>query len=289
MRTSAQISPPPQHHAGYTLIELLVALALSSLAIGGLLQQYSTSLRISADEQTRTFAAVRAQAVLESLGAELRVLGNGVPYDQSNFQIGESTLSNPSVTHPIDLSSKGDVIIFRLNETGDVHLLTGDFDPGATLTLALTSTAGLSAGDAVYISNSVVGGDDGLAGTIASVSGNSITLAASPVRSPAATFNMGSVLERVPAISYSSSAEGIFRDAGLGPVLMAPRGALTFEYLNADGVVLALPLTETALIQELRRIRVTIAVEADRELSDGSTHTATLTQTYSLRNLNTHF
>jgi len=289
MKTGLIFPPSPVRQAGYTLIELMVALALSSLAIGGLFQQYTMSLRISADEQTRTFAAVRAQAVLESLGAELRVLGNGVPYDQSNFQIGESTLSDPSVTYPINLASNGDSIIFRLNETGDVHLLTSTFDPGATLTLSLTSATGLAVGDAVYLSTSVVGGDDGLAGTIAAVSGNSVTLAANPVRSPAATFNMGSVLERVPAISYSSSAEGIFRNAGLGAVLMAPRGVLTFEYLNADGGVLELPLTETALIQELRRIRVTIAVEADRELSDGSTHTATLSQTYSLRNLNTHF
>ncbi|MCO6430873.1 MAG: prepilin-type N-terminal cleavage/methylation domain-containing protein [Deltaproteobacteria bacterium] len=171
---------------GFTITEMIVSVALSALVMLAMMKEYGNSLRFAKDEEIKSAAMVRAQAVLEAIGAELRVLGNGVPYDQSNFQIGETTLSDPTVSRPINVdTATASYLQFRLNETGDVYLLTANFDPGSTLTFSLTSVDGLVAGDPIYLSNSVVGEDDGLYGIIESVNtaSKTVTLQAGPVYS----------------------------------------------------------------------------------------------------------
>ena len=131
---------------GFGVFELLVALGAAGLIFVGLMQIYRLTVSLSRDHQIRIATQVEAQALLQTIGAELRVLGNGVPFDQANFQIGESTLSDPSVTRPIVIgTAAADNITFRLNETGDVFLLTQDFDPSSTTTLFLTDTSSLDA------------------------------------------------------------------------------------------------------------------------------------------------
>ena len=274
---------------GSTIIETIVGLSISGLLLVGFVSEYANTLKFAHDEESKVSAMVRAQAVLESIGAELRILGNGVPYDQSNFQIAESTLSDPTVTNPIDLSTASNTnIAFKINETGEVHLLTANFDPASSLVLSITDTTGVEADDQFYLSNSVVGEDDGLFGEVQSVNhaAKTVTLKAGAVYSPGAVFNMGSIFERVPTVTYASTVNGITRDAGLGPVLMAKKSSMNIEYLDHTGATIALPLTEDILINNLRRIRVTVNVENDGRLRDGSVYTATVSQTFALRNLN---
>lgn len=276
---------------GLTLVELLVSISISSIVMLTMMREYANSLRIAKDEEIKSAATVRAQAVLESIGAELRVLGNGVPYDQPNFQIGEDTLANPAVTQPIDVAtSTASHLAFRLNETGEVYLLTADYNPASSATFSLTSVEGLAAGDELYLSNSVVGEDDGLYGIIESVSTatKSVTVNAGRIYSPGATFGMGTIAERVPMIIYDSPNDwsGITRDAGLGAVLFANNSRFSVDYLDSSGTAIIPPLTEFDLINDIRRIRLTVEVQSSTPLRDGSTYTATVSQTYSLRNLN---
>lgn len=278
-------------NTGMTVVEVLVSIAISSVVMITMVKEYANSLRIAKDEEIKSAATVRAQAVLESMGAELRVLGNGVPYDQPNFQIGENTLSDPTVTRPINIDlSNNTQLAFRLNETGDVHLLTADYQPALGPSFTLTSVEGLASGDEIYLSNSVVGEDDGLYGVISGVNTatNTVTLNAGYVYSPGATFNMGTICERVPLITYNSPADwsGITRDAGLGNVLFGQNSKFTVAYLDYNGNEIAPPLTELDLVNSLRKIRVTVEVQSDTQLRDGNFYTAAVSQTYSLRNLN---
>ena len=276
---------------GVSIVESLVAISVASVVMVAMMKEYTNTLRFAKDEEIKSAALVRAQAVLEAMGSELRVLGNGVPYDQPNFQIGESTLSDPTVTEPIDVATAAtDSISFRLNETGEVYLLMNNYDPSASLTFTLTSTEGLVAGDPIYLSNSVVGDDDGLFGVVQSVNSatNEVTLQAGPVYSPGAIFDMGTICERVPLITYTSPADGsgITRDAGLGAVLFAQNSRFTLDYVDFNGNAMALPITANDLVNSVRRVRVTVTVDSESPLRDGTIYTATVSQTYSLRNLN---
>ncbi|MCO6430872.1 MAG: hypothetical protein J5J00_08420 [Deltaproteobacteria bacterium] len=99
---------------------------------------------------------------------------------------------------------------------------------------------------------------------------------------------MGTICERVPLITYNSPVDwsGITRDAGLGAVLFAENSRFTIEYLDTSGAAITPPITEFNLINDIRRIKVTVEVRSAVPLRDGSTYTAAVSQTYSLRNLN---
>ena len=277
---------------GFTLPELLVTISLSSVVMLALISQYSLSTGLSHDGRVRIATTLQAQAIMQTMGAEIRSLGNGVPFDQSNFQIGDVSLSNPTVTEPIDVATSTTTFItFRLNETGTVYLLTQDFDPSLTQTIFLTDVTGLDVNDPIYLSNSVVSGDEGLYGVITAVDtgASSVTIdAATYVTSAGATFDTGSICEEVPSVTYASpgGAAGITRDSGFGAVSLGPDSAFVLEYLDENGAVLTPPLLNTDLVNSLRKIRVTVSVNSSSVLADGSTYTASASQVFAIRNLN---
>ncbi|MCB0352771.1 MAG: prepilin-type N-terminal cleavage/methylation domain-containing protein [Bdellovibrionales bacterium] len=274
---------------GFTLAEMVVTLGLSSLLFSAVMTMYSTVTSISFDHHIRIETFVQAQAIMQSIGGELRVLGNGVPFDQANFQIGEDTLSDPTVTEPIQLSSLSSTsITYRLNETGNVVLLTADFDPSSSLVMTVTDASGFAENDPIYISNSVVSGDDGLYGVVASVNAgaNQVTLEAGYVASPDAVFEMGSTMEEVPFVTITTGADGITRDSGFGAVLLGENATISFDYLDANGASLVLPLETEDLINSLRSIRVTVTMSSKNNLKNGTPFTTTVTQAFGLRNLN---
>jgi len=145
----------------------------------------------------------------------------------------------------------------------------------------------------VYISNSVMSGDDGFYGIVESVDepAGSVTIAAGYVMSPAATFATGSILEGVPLVTVDSPADGsgVTRDSGYGAVLMGANSTMTLDFLDINGNSLALPLTNALVVNSLRAIRVTISMTSSKALSDGQAYTATASQVYGLRNLNYAF
>lgn len=274
---------------GVTIIELLVSVSLSLVVFGGLVQQYSTGVTLSYDESVRIATILEAQAMLQTLGLEFRMIGNGVPFDQANFQIGESTLTDPTVTEPLDVvTATASNITFRLNESGDVYLLSADFDPASSLVISLTDTSNLDINDPIYISNSVVSGDDGLYGVITAVDdvSKTVTIDANYVASPGSTFDMGSILEEVPEITYTSSGGSITRNSGFGAVLLGDNSAMELEYLDMNGNVLSLPLTNADVVNALRAIRVTITHTSSRKLKSGGFHSTTVGQVFGIRNLN---
>ncbi len=165
------------------------------------------------------------------------------------------------------------------------------FDPTSSTTISLTDTENFEVNDPIYISNSVVSGDDGFYGIITAVNHAAKTLTidgASYVMSPGATFAMGSVLEEVPIVTYQSPVDGsgITRDSGFGAVLMGANTTMTLEYLNAAEGVVALPLTEESIVNDLRTLKVTITKTSASRLSNGKPYSVSVSQSFGIRNLN---
>jgi len=276
--------------SGFTLFELLVTLVLSAIVFVGAMQAYSSMTAASYDLHIRIATNVQAQAIIQTIGNELRVLGNGVPFEQPNFQIGENTLSDPLVTEPLLVNqATSSSIQFRLNETGEVALLMADFDPALGLDIQLTDVSGLDVNDPIYINNSVMSGDDGLFATITRVDslGKVITISPTYVASPGAVFPMGSILEEVPIVTYSYTPDvGISRDSGYGAVLLGNNATLELDYLDHNGNSIPLPLTNDLVVNSLRSIRVTVEMTSDSLLKSGERYMATVSQIFGLRNLN---
>ena len=136
--------------SGFTLVELMVTLLVSSVVILGVLSTYTYTVSIAFDKKIRLVAKLQADAVLQTVGSELKSLGNGVPFDQANFQIGENTLSDITVTYPLLIaSSDANTLNFRINESGRTFILTSDFDPSLTSVILLTDVQGLAAGEII--------------------------------------------------------------------------------------------------------------------------------------------
>jgi type II secretory pathway pseudopilin PulG len=277
---------------GTTLLESLTAIMISSSVLIGTVSLFSSTVKANHDQRIRTESLVHAQAVLQMVGNELKPLGNGVPFDQANFEIGELTLSNPDVSYPIDpASSDSSKIGFRLNESGDISLLTQDFDPISTTTVCVNDVSAYQANDPIYISNSVVGGIDGLYAKVQAVNTGAKCLildGSTIIQSPTSVFAKGSVLEEVPLIKIVNLplGAGVSRDAGYGAVNIATDASIAFEYLDSSGNSVALPLSATSIVDSLRAIRLTVVKTHPAKLSTGQIHSVTVSQTFALRNLN---
>lgn len=275
---------------GFTLVEMSMSLAMGSMVLFAVMQHFSGVARTAKDYEIRLETLSHAQAMMQTITTELRMAGNGVPFDQPNFEIGETILSNPSVTLPIIISDSTETkISFRLNETGNVAILAADFNPASSLVISVTDTEGLAEGKTVYITNSTISGDEGLSGVVASVdeSTKTVTLEAGYVTSAGAVFGKGSVLEPVPIVTFNDEwlNFGITRDSGNGKILLGENASLTLDYLDKNNNEMSLPLSEADLVNSLRAVRVNIEKTSFTPLSTGENYKVSLSQVVSIRNL----
>jgi prepilin-type N-terminal cleavage/methylation domain-containing protein len=281
-----------RNNNGFTLPEMMVSLAMGSMVLFAIMQHFSGLARSAKDYEIRLETLSHAQAIMQTISTELRMAGNGVPFDQPNFEIGESNLvlSNPSVTLPIIISdSTASKISFRLNETGNVAILTADFNPAVSLVASITSTEGIEVGSTIFITNSTISGDEGLYGVVASVDETlkRVTLANGYVALSGAIFGKGSVLEPVPIVTYTDEwlNTGVSRDSGNGKVLLGENASVSFEYLDKDGSEMTLPLTEFDLVNNFRSVRINVEKISFTPLSTGENYEVNLSQIVSIRNL----
>lgn len=270
---------------------------ISALILGASLSGYLGLSSLAHDNEIRVLTQLKAQTILEIITPEVRMLGNGVPFHQANFLIDQATLTDSTVTQPILVSNTNQrSLSFRLNEAGETYILTADLDPALQNTVHLSGTQKINQGDPIYITNSTVGQDDGLYGTVGSLSDSSITLSIAREFHPGSIFPAGSLLEVVPVITYSSGDE-------LGPILrqrqgsseeLVTQGRLTFTFINSSGATINLPLLATSAepfpasaIQNVQSVRVAVEVQSDNLLSATSEpYLATVSQIVGIRNLN---
>jgi hypothetical protein len=149
---------------------------------------------------------------------------------------------------------------------------------------------GVAVDDEIYLTNSVVGGDDGLYATVGALNtgSNTVTINSSFITSPLATFDTGSIFEIVPMVIYDSPNDnsGVTRDSGNGAVLLANNSEMELTYYSFDGTEITPPLTNNDVVTLLRSMKVKITVTTARNLSTGSPYVTSVEQRVGIRNLN---
>jgi hypothetical protein len=149
---------------GFSIVETLLSLLISMTLFAGMTQQYFSISRLNRDLRVKQTADRYARTIVNILGFDLRIVGNGIPFDQPDFQISEdalnltSPLSNPEKKiQPIVLDSVSSTeITLRLSESGEMYVLNSDFTPSVSLSFVLTDVTGLAANNKIYISNGSV-------------------------------------------------------------------------------------------------------------------------------------
>ena len=178
--------------------------------------------------------------------------------------------------------------MLRLNENGRVAVLTASFTPSAgARTFQVYSAANFTVGDTIYISNASAGGSLGLKGTITTINGTSITIAAGYITSAGAIFDTGSVVHRVTEVTYDSPADGagITRNNGSGLIRVVPTSSFLLAYYDSTGAVLTPPLSAATIQNQLCAIGVTTSVISSSKMKNGTNYTSTAQDRIALRNL----
>lgn len=286
---------------GFTILEMLVSISIASIIIMSGVYLFKWSATAYNDLSIRESSHANTEALLNLIGSDLKLIGNGIPFDLANFEMDDILQDDDGVlssaftaTHPINISTATATYIqYKFNQSGKIYFLTAAMTPNAsgTSTVQLSDTSGLFAGDTIYISNALINGEEALQGEIESVdSATQITLTADWIRSPDAVFSAGSTLEAVNTVTLSASGGQILRDEGFGNVVLADHASFSLVYLDYAGNVITPPLTVNALDMNLREIEVSVTFTSAKRnkvlQSPGATHSLTKTQTFGIRSLN---
>lgn len=271
---------------GETLLGVLVTLSLAGIVFGAAISSFLSASRHGFDQKIMAATEEQAKVIMDLMSYDIRMMGSGVPLGQTGFLMTDATLGDAPL--PILTTSDENTLQFRLNEPGQITVLTASFDPASTTTFSVFDSDNIYPGDFVYISNMSAGGTAALKATVASVSGNSVTIAAGFTTTPSTVFVSGSIVERVAQVTYDSPAGngGITRDAGIGPVILSPGSSFSVEYLDGSGTAMVLPLTAATIASSLNSIRLTVNVNGRLTLKSGATFSTQLQQVIALRNIN---
>jgi Tfp pilus assembly protein PilW len=277
---------PSRTESGSILLDAFMGLFLGSIVLGTALSSFSNMWSRSTELRLKAELYSEARLLLDMLAFDVRMSGAGMPLGQPDFVSTNAAIGEAALPILSDLSSTN--ITLRLNELGVSTLLTQPFSPDdGSRSVTVASTAGFSLGDTIYISSMTSGGTSGLRGTIASISGTTIILANTVTPSQGAQFSAGSTIEPVKQIIYAQSQNGITRDDGSGPILLAPQSTMQLAYLDSQGTPLTLPLTTEAIENSLGAIRIHVGLRTSSAVrSDSSTYSTTTSQTVALRNIN---
>lgn len=272
---------------GISITETLVSLLLMMTLFGLTMGQFSQVAKGSLDHEIISQAEDQARTLLDMFAYDLRMIGNGLPLGQSDFPIVGGGLGDAPLA--ILLTSDVDYIEFRINESGKRSYLTEDYDPGVLdLNFEVLSTEDFKIGDQVYLSDMILGDNDGLRGEITNISGDEITIGPGFATVAGSIFEEGSMVTPVSTVIYDSPADwsGVTRDSGNGPVIMVPNSTFVLEYLDETGAAIGLPLSDVEVANDLTAIRLTVSVRSTQAVSTtDNLYTATATQIVALRNM----
>src|SRR6188768_2336267 len=116
-------SNDPREDDALTLLEMLMCITIAGIVILAAVVTLTQLSQHVNDHREKYFAHAQAQNILDMMTPELRMIGNGVPFHQTNFLIGNTTLSDPTVAEPVLFPpSTAKRIKFRLNETGEIYM-----------------------------------------------------------------------------------------------------------------------------------------------------------------------
>lgn len=269
---------------GFTLIELMVAIVLFSLAVSGILSiavSFSNGLR---EQRGTVEAEAAARTTMVAISDALRQVSPGVPggnvQDAGSCTSGALTVTN-SQTGPDQLD-----IIYG---SGGVVTSTRTAYGAGTTTLTVVDASQLAANDYVVISN----GTQGHLVKITAASGTALTLAAqcSPINLPSGGYPAGSLVIRAQHATFTIGATDgvptmIMDPDGAGPAAAEPfaEGIEDIQIaigvdVNGDGAITEVGAVagddewqgnvagDPALVGPIRAVRVTIVSRSTKALA----------------------
>lgn len=235
--------------AGFTLVELLVAVAILGFVMAAVLGIYQVTQRSTLTATAGEDAQLVARAVLERLTTELRMINAG----RSTNTGAIAAASVTSVTFLGDIDN--DTLV-----AGSDPTLTAAATAGAT-TVQVSSATGFSVGELL----SVVDGGVQETQSITGISGTTLTLGAGLSTS----YSLGSVVRSVETVTYTYTADAtggtLTRTVGASaPEILADSiPALTFTYW--DGSIPPVQITDLstqANRDQIREVRIQITVRS---------------------------
>uniref|UniRef100_A0A0A8KXS4 Putative membrane protein n=1 Tax=wastewater metagenome TaxID=527639 RepID=A0A0A8KXS4_9ZZZZ len=268
---------------GYTLVEMLVALLVSSVLLTCILGSYIQTSEYYRDQQIKAQVDEKARVLLDMLAFDIRMMGAGIPFYQKNFRVGGVGLSD--MPQPILTESTATRIVMRLNQEGAETVLIDQFDPNFTFTMRVLSTENIRWGDLIYISNVSTGEYDGFGGTVVDISGDQVTVQPGFAASAGAVFKAGSVVHVVSPVIYEAWGDWVNRSDNRGQWAWMDKASFSLDYLAEDGVQIVLPMTVDDILNSLGRIRITATATSETPLSTGELYVGTARQEVMLRNL----
>ena len=239
---------------GYTLIELMLAIAILGLVSAAVLNLYSTGNTIALTGENKAEAQQGARGILQ-MEEEIRMAGYGYP---------PAIPPPPCATTGTFVSATATAVTFWADLTNSSTILTAPVNVGGT-SITVTSTAGFAAGNTVYLINQ--GQAECL--TVASASGVTVTV---PGPGTVNAYPIGSQLTRPRQITYSFAGSTVSRNPGDGTGAQpAVTGVTAFQltYFDATDTAIA-PANLAANLLNIRRVVVSMTVQSASAMNRGT-------------------
>lgn len=239
---------------GYTLVELMLAIAVLGLASAAVLNLYRTGNTIALTGENKAEAQQGARGTLQ-MEEEIRMAGYGYP---------PAIPPPPCAATGTFVAASATSVTFWADLTNSSTILTAPVNAGAT-TITVASGAGFAAGNTVYLINQ--GQSECL--TVSSASATSVTVSA-----PGAVnaYPIGSQLTRPRRIVYAYAGGTVSRDPGDGTGAQpAVTGVTAFQltYLDATDTAIA-PANLAANLLNIRRVVVSMTVQSASAMNRGT-------------------
>jgi prepilin-type N-terminal cleavage/methylation domain-containing protein len=242
-----------QGSRGYTLVELMLAVAIVAIAAAAVLNLYKTGNTIALMGENKAEAQQGARGTLQ-MEEEIRMAGYGYP---------PAIPPPPCAATGTFVSATSTAVTFWADLTNSSTILTAPVSPGNT-TITVASALGFAAGNTVYLINQ--GQAECL--TVSSVGGTTVT-----VPSPGAVngYPIGSQLTRPRQITYSYAAGTVSRDPGDGTGAQpAVTGVTAFQltYFDTTDTAIASGALAANLLN-IRRIVISMTAQSASAMNRG--------------------
>ena len=274
-----------KHQSGFTLLELLITLLLSSILFLMASSQYAMVTRNAVDNRVESTTKEMVQIILDQIAFDVSMTGAGMPLGQTDFKMSDAGIGEEAL--PILLDSDNTQLSIRIPARGRKTLLTSTMTVGASMYFNVADASDFDTNDIVYLNNAGGGGEQGLYAEIASIAGNQITLDAGTVEPYIAgtSFPTGTMVSPVRTVSYFIDADGdlIRSDNVNGDVPLAPLSNLSFTYYAEDGSEITTSLNQTNVANSLASIDIEVEVELPER--DGTTEVFSATKRVPLLNM----
>lgn len=250
---------------GLTLIELLIATAISAVVLGATISTYTKQEKTLRTETDKTFLRGLGRLAIEELATEIRRAGYGFPPGQ-----GISVATATSITY--------------FANTDDTQTMVAADVTATNTTLTVRDDAGFNDTDNLVIFNLRNLADWEVGQVSGTPAGNVITLNSGTVNSYPADQNIVIHKYHTLVYTYDAGTNLISKtiDGGGAIPLIGKVSDMTLTYFDANDVPLATPMNAgDANLANIRKVEIELSLE----VSTNTSATATFKTNINLRNM----